>query len=52
MDAQTGEEVKSSEEADRWVDEYEATISSDEYNRWLGEYTTGEVLFYSWQIFS
>ncbi|XP_028393926.1 peroxisomal targeting signal 1 receptor-like isoform X2 [Dendronephthya gigantea] len=42
IDAQTGEEVKSAEEADRWVDEYEATISSDEYNQWLGEYTTGE----------
>ena len=30
------------DDSDRWVDEYEATISSDEY-RWLDEYTTGEV---------
>jgi hypothetical protein len=34
--------VKSGEESDRWVDEYEATISNDEY-QWLDEYTAGEV---------
>jgi hypothetical protein len=42
-DAQSGKEIQSGEEADRWVDEYEATISADEY-QWLDEYTAGEVL--------
>lgn len=42
IDVQSGKEVKSGEESDRWVDEYEATISNDEY-QWLDEYTAGEV---------
>ena len=42
VDAKTGEEVKADDEPERWVDEYEATISGDAYH-WVEEYADDRV---------
>ena len=46
IDTESGEEVKSGEEYEHWLDEYEAAISGDAH-KWVQEYTAQEVSDFS-----